>query len=525
MRKRRRRFRSGPLVAPELIDNYLNRKLDSYLWLKKVPYKDLISGFEEHFKTGLKRWHHQLVCFSIGLAEPHFAFYLDMGAGKSVISLDLFRYYREHEGITKLLVLSPKAVNVQTWIDQCHEHAPQLRVVPIVGNGKERQAAVAQDGDVYLLSYPGLQTMMTELVRKGNARKRHREIVPDKAREFTQHFDMVVFDESHRLGHHEALVFHECRLLADRAKVRYALSGTPFGRDPMLLWSQFRLVDDGETLGNKLGLFRSAFFHEKINWWGVPEYTFDKKLEDTLHRIIQNKCIYYSETEFSDVPAVSHIKRRVAFSKSAEAQYKEMVRQLRAAKGNVKEMESVFTRMRMVTSGFLSVKTEFGERLVHDFEENPKLDELLTIVDDLPIGKKLIVYHDYRHTGALLAKAFDDLGLKYARISGEVKDQAAQLSKFLHDKKVLYLIANTETAGTGTNLQGVCNYIVYYESPVSPITRKQSEKRVARQGQKEHVYIYDLIVKDSVDEKILGFLDEGKDLFEAICKGHGLKEF
>lgn len=517
---RRRRFRrSGPLVAPEVIDAYLGRKLNSYLWLKKAEYEHLLEGFEKHF-PGKRRWQHQLTCFNIGVVEPRFGFFCEMGAGKSLIALDLFRYWRGR-GYGKMLVVSPREVNVQTWLDECNEYAPGFKAVPLLGSAKERHAALKQDGDIYLISYPGLQTMMTALVRTGRGKRRQREIVPKIAEPFVKNFDIVVADESHKLGHHTTLVYHEALMLARQAKVFYELSGTPFGRDPMLLWSQFKLLDDGATLGKTLGLFRASFFHEKVNYWGVPEYTFDKALEKDLHRLIQNRSIFYSEDEFSDVPAVKHIRRRVNFPHGAEAQYKEMLRELRRWKGSVKEMESAFYRMRCVTSGYLAAKSEFDEKLLHDFSENPKLEELLCIVDEMPVGKKFIVYHDYVHTGDIIAKAFDDLDIPYARIGGKVKDQAHQLNRFLHEPG-LPLIANSETAGTGTNLQKACHYAIYYESPVSPITRKQSEKRIARQGQQHHVYIYDLVIRGTVDEDILESLEEGKDLFDAICRGKKL---
>ena len=79
---------------------------------------------------------------------------------------------------------------------------------------------------------------------------------------------------------------------------------------------------------------------------------------------------------------------------------------------------------------------------------------------------------------------------------------------------------NSESGSTGVDgLQEVCRYLVFFESPVSPITRKQAIKRVHRPGSSRKVFIYDLIMQNSVDVRILDFIEEGRNLFEALVNG------
>ncbi len=78
------------------------------------------------------------------------------------------------------------------------------------------------------------------------------------------------------------------------------------------------------------------------------------------------------------------------------------------------------------------------------------------------------------------------------------------------------LVANSVSGGTGLNLQ-IANYVIFYESPVSPIHRLQAEWRCYRAGQTKAVFIYDLVVAESVDEKILEFIKEGKNLLSTLC--------
>jgi SNF2 family DNA or RNA helicase len=67
----------------------------------------------------------------------------------------------------------------------------------------------------------------------------------------------------------------------------------------------------------------------------------------------------------------------------------------------------------------------------------------------------------------------------------------------------------------GLNLQ-VGSYAIFYESPVGVIPRAEAEGRIHRTGQQNRCFIYDLVVKDSVDELILNFHKTGGDLWKAL---------
>lgn len=521
MRRFPRRY-AGPVVAKDLVSNYLNRPLEEFDWIKRVPRDALleqINGFK-FTSASDPAWLHQLQCFILGLELQEFLFFMDMGGGKTSLMLALFRWYRQHKGLERMLVLVPKEVNIQSWIDEIEIHAPDLSYVVLVGKTEDRRALVQQDADLFLINYPGLQTLMTELVDVPRKKKRKREINPKMAAAFAKRFGMVVLDESHKLGNMHSLTYRECRYFTKFTPLRYALTGTPFGRDPTQLWSQFHVVDNGETLGDTLGLYRAAFFNAKERYWGGVEYTFDERMKEELHRVIKNRSIYYRDGEFSDLPPLPKPKIiRCPFSVEASRQYKNVVRQIKESHGSLDELKSSFVRMRMCTSGFLSVKSDIEGRLTMYFDENPKLDALEEMLDGIPLDTKAIIYHDYVLTGKMICKMLRRNKLSYATLNGQTKDTMAEMRKFLHDDRVRYLVANNESGSTGINPQHVASYVIFYESPVSPITRKQAVKRVHRSGQKKRVHIYDLVVPNSVDEKILTFLGEGADLFDAVVAG------
>lgn len=525
--KRRRRY-SGPVVAQAAIDGYLERVLDSYSWIKDVPRKDLEDVLKplpfrvgDDPDTGEKRkpYTHQLACAALASDLDQFLFLLDMGAGKTSIAFHVYRWHRKFSGMRRMLVLTPKAVNVQSWLDEAEIHAPDLKLVPLLGDAKERRALVRQQADIYVVNYAGLQTYMSSLQPVPRKRKRKRTIDEEMARKFVGRFDGVVFDESHRIGNHMSLTYHLCRRFTKACRFRYALTGTPFGRDPIKLWPQFHCIDDGATLGPSLGLFRSAFYNAVEKPWAI-EYNFDKRMDGRLRRMLQHRSIYYAENEYADMRPVSRIRVPLRFSVDASEQYQAVLQRVRESRGDADELQSAFLRQRMVTSGFLSVKSELGGRLTLEFPENPKLEMLEELLADVPESSKAVVFHDYIFTGDMIGKRLHALGIGYSRLGGgATEDPADALRNFLRDDRVRVLLANSESGGTGLNLQRVCNYVFFFESPVDPITRQQAERRVDRPGQKRKVFIYDLVVKNSVDERILQWIKEGHNLFRAVCGG------
>jgi len=102
---------------------------------------------------------------------------------------------------------------------------------------------------------------------------------------------------------------------------------------------------------------------------------------------------------------------------------------------------------------------------------------------------------------------------------GATENKYETMQKFLNDKDCRVYVVNSKSGAMSLNLQKA-HYQVYFESPVSPIIREQSGKRLHRLGQQHRVFIYDLVMKHTIDEKIVGFIKEGKSLYEAIFKDY-----
>jgi SNF2 family DNA or RNA helicase len=456
--------------------------------------------------------HHQKVCFLLLAKDPQTLQLLGMGLGKTKLVLDVFRWYKAAGKLKRLLVLVPNIVNLESWRAEIALHAPDLSAVYIEGPRSGRQEALyCEESDLCISTYAGLNFLVCDKIRK------KLQISYRCIQETQKLFDGVILDEITNLMSHRSLSFRVVQRLSNKWRLRIGLTGTPLGRDPMVLWSQFFAVDRGEALGKTIGLFRQSFFSAKPGYWGGTEYEFKQRMTPKLRRMMAHSAISYSSSECLDLPPKVPILRPVVMSEEAWAYYHAVLDQARERDiESVIDVENVFIRLRQITSGFVSIDGKPSP-----FKENPKLDALMELVDELPENDKLVVFNEFVFSGNLISAGLKERGIKHARLYSGTKDKRAELRRFLDDPQCRVFVVNSRSGAMGLNLQ-VSHYVAVYESPVSPIVRQQAEARCLRQGQRETVFIYDLLCKNTVDGKILGFLAEGRDLFKALVEG-GLK--
>jgi len=438
----------------------------------------------------------------------------------SKITADLIRFRKRRGELGKALVLAPELLHVASWEEQLRTHAPDLRYHLLLGDRGERMDLIGQPADVCVMNHKGLEVYMSHraLVKRRVKQVLHEE----RAAEFASRFNFVVFDESHRLGNHQSLLYEMCRWLSHGADYRYALTGTPFGRDPAKLWPQFMLVDHGETLGRTLGLFRSVFFTARQHYWKGIEYVFNAKMSPQLHRVIKHRSITYELAELRDMPQKLRVLLPVGLSGEGAAYYARIVAGLREAQGDYASLGNVFVRMRQCASGFLALRADDESRIEVQFRDNPKLDALRELV----LGKedKLLVFHEFIRSGVLIERMLAQAKIGYAALRGGTKDPAGEYGRFLRDPHCRVFVLNNRLGSEAINPQYVCRRAVFYESPVSPIQREQAEGRVHRPGQRWTTFIYDLTVRGTVEEKILRYVREGRDLLRAVLSGDAVLE-
>lgn len=515
------------MIPKAAVKEYLASPRDSHIWMKELSKKELweqVNSLRPRPRLFEGLHAHQLVCFLLGVAYPSFSYWLDMGVGKTIITLELLKYWRDCGMLRRALIFITSDKAFPTWEKQIARFNIDVPYVFLDGSSRDKWYKWEEFGDgLMLISYPGATALTTKTLKERGKKKTWWELDDKLVAQLATNLDAIVLDESTRASGHMSLTHKLIEKLGATALIRYALAGRPFGRDPTLLWAQQKLIDRGATLGTTLGMFRAAFFTGKENPW-VPqrqrkyalEYTFDKRKADTLARLVQHRSITYSEAECVDAPKFTPIIIDVDFSQEARAYYREAVNSIVASKGNKREIKNIFVRMRQMASGFLGFKDdETGEKAEVAFDENPKLDVLLDLAGQLPTDRKAVVFYEFTWSGRRLYEELKGLGLDPVWLWSGTKDPQGDLKRFEFGDSRIAVLNNRVGAYSLDGLQ-VANYCFFYENMVSCIDREQAEKRLRRQGQTRRVYQYDLVVKDSVEEKILAYQEQGRDLFKSV---------
>ena len=187
---------------------------------------------------------YQEYCIDRICTDPAIGLFLDMGLGKTAITLSAIKRLKyEMWCVKKVLIVAPKKVAESTWSKEASKWKDLncLRLVHVLGSAAQRAAALAQTADVYLINRENTQWLVDYYGRSWP-------------------FDMVVLDESSSFKNHRAKRFRALKLVRSRINRIVELTGTPNPRGLMDLWAQVYLLDCGQRLGRTITAYRDAYF-------------------------------------------------------------------------------------------------------------------------------------------------------------------------------------------------------------------------------------------------------------------------
>lgn len=509
------------MINQQAINEFLARKLDNYDWLKKCSTKELNESIEFNTKNW---WDHQRACYLLLKNLKRFMLFVDMGGGKTFICLNLLRQLKLEGKKPQAIVFVPYVTAVATWIDETSKHTPELVCVPLLGTTKQnREAILNAPGDLFVISYPSAVAMISTPTKVAGKRGKKWNFQASDVREVFKRFNILVMDEIHKNKNVNSLAYRMCRAISAKSEYVAGLTGTPFGRDLTDLWTQFYLIDFGKTLGPTLGFYRSVFFTQTPNYWGGFKYKFKQALFKKLQGIIKNASIRYNINEFHDMPPRSYNTIRLA-AHSGILSYAEkcltVIRgiQVQKSASNYRAMESEYLKLRQLSSGFMTLQGDEADKLSVAFDENPKLDALQELIEDMPWGCKMVVFHHFVYTNELISKRLKQMKVGHARVYGKSKDPIAELRRFSLDDKCKVLVINSRSGSSSLNLQHA-NYAVFFEQPDSAIDRQQAERRIWRPGQTKRCLIYDLLMDQTVDWPMNKANKAGENLLKNLLDG------
>ena len=203
---------------------------------------------------------------------------------------------------------------------------------------------------VHVKTYDRLRADVTEpRPDPGGKQSGKHAVSRDKAFALGELYDATIVDESSRIGNRESQIFAAVCAVSWEHKIRLALSGTPFGKNPMKLWSQLYFVDHGLTLG-RFRMYRACMFRWQKRW-RFGEWKFQAEHLPALQRLVRNRSISYRAEECLDMPAQRRLSVSFSLPKPAVDEYQRLQREMEevmareVATGLYQETEVCFTRL------------------------------------------------------------------------------------------------------------------------------------------------------------------------------------
>lgn len=423
---------------------------------------------------------HEYQAFSINkiIENPAAGLFLDMGMGKTVSTLTaIAELLHDYFEVSKVLVIAPLRVAKYTWTDEIEkwEHTRYLKTSQILGTEKERLEALEKQADIYLINRENVVWLVEHLKSDWP-------------------FDMVVIDELSSFKSTKAKRFRALRKVRPFIKRIVGLTGTPAPNGLIDLWPQLYLLDQGERLGKTITGFRERYFvpgagdpsrHVVYDW--IPK----KEAEENIYKKIEDICVSMKSVDYLELPERIDHTITVELSPGARGKYEKLEKDLLLpfADGDVVADTAAVLSNKLLQ---LANGAIYDENKEVQFVHNEKLDALEELIEQAN-GKPVLVFYNFKH----------DLDRILERFKNAVKLETDEHFKKWNNGEIPILLTHPASAGHGLNMQDGGNIIIWFGMPWSLELYQQANARLHRQGQKNIVNVFHLIVQDSIDEKVM----------------------
>lgn len=411
-----------------------------------------------------------------------------MGLGKTVQAVLALRCLFQRGGIKSALIVCPLSVFMH-WDDELGKWAPSLSVTCVRGSKEYREKCWEHPAHVWLTNYDTLRQDM-DIVEKFRGKNGYDIIIADEVQKI----------KSPGTGYAKALKQLSCH-------IRWGLSGTPLENKLEDLAGVFSFV--------KPGLFKSsknlsAEATKKL----IKPFLLRRRIEDVLRDLPDLPDKKEDEAWVSlDIESKQYQAYKLAEGKGVV--YLKSLKE----KVTVQHILALLTKLKQICN------------VDHESGESSKLEWIKNSLEDIvPSGDKALIYSQFLESGVdwleSQLKEFNPLILKGGQSDNE---RCRVLQLFGNEDRHSILLVSLRAGALGLNLIKA-NYVFLFDHWWNPAIEAQAGARVHRIGQEKDVFVYNLWVKDTVEERIYVILEKKKKLFADVIdslsnvEGSGLSE-
>lgn len=528
--------------------------------LKRLTLPAYLSHLFERVERGPEDMHeYQNTAVQFLLDHPFSALFIDMGLGKTCISLTAILHLVSRFEANHVLVIAPVRVANDTWPNEIalwrhtaplsYVHVREDEVIDEVNAaGQAERNAIKREVEEKAL-WQGLSRARakplitaalkseTNKMRVNEARrlasakavrehfKRNPATVHIINREQVEFlveawgrswpYDTVIVDESSSLKDHTSGRFKALKRVRPLIKRMHQLTATPASETYLHLFAQIYLLDQGERFGKSITRFREEHF--TYNQYSM-KYKLRAGADEQIAAKIADIVLTMKADDYLALEKPLMLKDKVKLSPKQLALYKDMETDYLVKLPSGVEIEAetaaaLSQKLLQMASGVLyeTVLDDDGDgwfkkrRVVHHLHDH-KIDKLRELVDEAQ-GETLLVA--YWHESSLDR-------LKAAFPNSVAMDKRGECIKQWNAGKIPMLLVHPQSAGHGLNLQRGGRRVVFFDIPWSLELYQQLLGRLARQGQPFVVMVHHLIAEGTLDEAVVAALVEKRDAQEVL---------
>ena len=475
-----------------------------------------------NYKFKTKPYEHQLKALEMSWDRPYFAYFMEMGTGKSKVLIDNISMLYDNGKINGVLIIAPKGVvknwhegEIPTHLVNHIEHKNVLWQSLINVTQQKKLDTLFETGEDLHILVMNVESLST---KKGVA----------FAEKFLHsHRALMAIDESTTIKNPEAKRTKNIVNLGKLATYRRILTGSPVTKSPLDLYKQCEFLED-ELLGfnsyyafrTRYAVMRTANFSGRSVQIVVGYRNLDEladKLKAFSYRVLKDECL--------DLPKKTFRKRKVLLTPEQTKAYLQMQKLAHAQmNGKMMSTATVLTqlmRLQQITCGHFTA----DDGTIQEMPNN-RVGELLNLLNEIE-GKVVIwaqFQRDVHNIIEVLSKEYgDDSYVDYYGLTPQ-EDRQNNIKKFQDpDSSVRFFVGTTQTGGYGITLTSAST-MIYYSNGYDLEKRQQSEARIDRIGQEKPMTYIDIICENTVDTRIVKALRKKVDIATQIM-GEDLKEW
>ena len=411
----------------------------------------------------------------------------EMGLGKTVQTLALLASKKRKDDPTALIICP--ASLLENWRRECEKFVPSFKVIALSGSKRGIHWENAADYDLMICSYAVARRDALDIKRT--------------------EISYLILDEAQHIKNPQTANAQSCKNI--KAAHRLVLTGTPLENSPDDLWSIFDFLQPG-----MLGNFNS--FKKYYHGIGAAEdlqHDLSERVAPYIKRrtkqdVCQELPPKIEQTLYCEMPTGQRSLYNDILTQSRK-QIKQLQKEGRK-KANF-EVLTTLMRLRQACCHPALLPDNKGQGM-----EACKLELLKELVlENIDSGQKMLIFSQFTSLLSIIRKWLKDEEINYEYLDGTTKKRQDRVDNFNNSDNIPVFLLSLKAGGTGLNLTSA-NTVIIYDPWWNPAVESQATDRTHRIGQTKIVNSFKLVVKDSIEEKILNLQAEKQKIFDNLIE-------